>query len=249
MLHTLTGLLLASLILPVSNRWLRMGIIQWWCKRLLNCFNLQVTTSGQLPDIRTHGTLFVGNHISWSDIHAINSLIPVRFVAKVEIKDWPVFGYLVKKSGTIFINRTKNRDASRVIQLASHALKQLDNLCVFPEGTTTEGLSVLPFKSSLLQSAVNAHAQVIPMAISYPLPDGSPNLAAAYAGETSILESMRMYIGMQSPRIHIHFCPAINPSDHTRQAIAQMAYQAINSHLFPQPTTTAPTPVTQAQQA
>lgn len=177
--------------------------------------------------------MFVGNHISWADIHAINSIIPVRFVAKVEIKDWPVFGYLVKKSGTIFINRTKNRDATRVIQIASHALKRHDNLCVFPEGTTTEGLSVLPFKSSLLQSAVNADCKVIPLAIHYPLADGSPNLAAAYAGEISILESMSTYLNMHAPHVHLHFCAPISASGHSRQQLAQLAYQAINASLFP----------------
>ncbi len=233
-LHVLTGVTLAALVLPVCNRWMRLGLIQWWCKRLLVCFNLRITTSGELPDVRTHGVLFVANHISWSDIHAINSVIPVRFVAKMEIKDWPVFGYLVRKSGTIFINRTRNRDAARVVNICSHALKRNDNLCVFPEGTTTEGLSVLPFKSSLIQAAVEANSQVIPVAIHYPLPDGQPNLDVAYAGDTTLIGSMSTYLNMQQPTVHLHFCAPIAANAHTRQQLAQQAHAEITASLFGQ---------------
>lgn len=210
---------------------MRLGLIQWWCKRLLHCFNLRITTSGQLPDIRTHGVLFVANHISWADIHAINSIIPVRFVAKMEIRDWPIFGYLVRKSGTIFINRSRHRDAARVIQLASHALKLNDNLCVFPEGTTTEGLSVLPFKSSLLQAAIEADTQIIPVAIRYPLPNGEINLDAAYAGDTSLGASMRAYLHMQQPAVHLHFCTPLATADLSRQQLAQQAHAGISAAL------------------
>lgn len=198
---------------------------------MLHCFNITLTTSGALPDKNTHRALFVGNHISWVDIHAINSVLPVRFVAKMEVKDWPVFGYLVRKSGTIFINRGRQRDAARVIQVASDALTQGDNLCVFPEGTTTEGLGVLPFKSSLIQAAIDTHATVIPVAIRYPLPDGSPNLAAAYAGDTTMAESMQAFLNMRKPTVHLHFCQPISASNMTRQSLAEQAQAEIASLL------------------
>lgn len=239
LLHVVIGLILAALALPISNRWMRLGLIQWWCKRLLHCFNLRVITTGSVPDIRTHGALLLANHISWADIHAINSVIPVRFVAKMEIKDWPVFGYLVKKSGTIFINRTRQRDAARVVNICSHALKLNDNLCVFPEGTTTEGLSVLPFKSSLLEAAIAAGAPLLPVAIRYPRPDGQPNLEAAYAGDTSILNSMRAYLHMQQPVIHLHFCPAIQTAGLSRQSLAQQAHANITQALEAAPSQTS----------
>lgn len=233
--HTLIGVSLAAIALPVCNRWMRLGLIQWWCKRLLHCFNVQVTASGQVPDVRTHGVLFVANHVSWADIHAINSVIPVRFVAKMEIRDWPVFGYLVRKSGTIFINRNRHRDAARVIQIASHAMKRNDNLCVFPEGTTTEGLSVLAFKSSLLQAAIDADTVIIPVSIRYPLPNGDINLDAAYAGDTSLGSSMRAYLNMQRPAIQLHFGTPISSRGLTRQALATQAQAEISAWLAQQP--------------
>lgn len=231
LLHTLTGVFLAAVVLPASSSASRRRLIQWWCRRLLTCFNLQVTASGSLPSADTQGVLFVANHISWSDIHAINSLIPVRFVAKVEIKDWPVFGYLVRKSGTLFINRLRQRDAARVVHLCSHALQFKENLCVFPEGTTTEGYSVLPFKSSLIQAAISADSWVVPIAIHYPLPTGGINVAAAYAGDTSLVESMRAFLNMRTPSVHLHFCAPIRATHYQRQALAQLAHQHITEAL------------------
>lgn len=212
-------------------------MIQWWCKRLLTCFNFRISCDGQLPDVRTHGVLFVANHISWSDIHAINSIIPVRFVAKQEIRHWPVFGYLVRKAGTIFINRDRRRDASRVVNLASLALQYQDNLCVFPEGTTTEGITVLPFKSSLLQAAIDANATVVPVTLYYPLANGRPNLQAAYAGDTTLAASMSALLHMQQPRVHLHFGTPIQTTNINRQHLAAELQQAIarqlTQHLHP----------------
>lgn len=232
-MHVLLGLLLAALVLPVGGKPVRLALIQWWCRRLLRCFNIRLTTSGTQPGKETRGTLFVANHISWVDIHAINSVLPVRFVAKLEVKNWPVFGYLIRKSGTIFINRTRQRDAARVVQLASNALKLNDNLCVFPEGTTTEGEQVLPFKSSLIQAAIDARAMVIPVAIYYATPEGGLNRAAAYAGETTMAESMQAFINMPEPTVHLHFCQAILAADMSRQALAAQAHAEITHVLHP----------------
>lgn len=223
----MTGLILATLVLPICGGPGRQRLIRWWCAKLLRCFNIQLTVSGLPPDRSIKHVLFVANHVSWADIHALNSLIPVRFVAKLEIKDWPVFGYLVKKSGTIFINRTRQRDAARVLKVVTQAIKLGDNLCVFPEGTTTDGQQVLPFKSSLIQAAIDAQATVIPFAIHYPLPDGSPNLAAAYAGDTSMIESMQAFLSMQTPRVHLHFCTPIAADLFERQALATHTRTAI----------------------
>jgi 1-acyl-sn-glycerol-3-phosphate acyltransferase len=228
----LIGLVLSALALPVCNRYLRLGLIQWWCRGLLRALNIQLKISGQVPSSHCHGTMLVANHISWVDIHAINSVIPVRFVAKMEIKSWPIFGYLVKKSGTIFIDRTSRRDASRVVDIISLALKQDDNICFFPEGTTTEGLSVWPFKSSILQAALNAQATVIPLTIRYPLASNQPNIAAAYAGETTLIESIDSFLNMKKPVVHLHFSAPIGyEASHTRQTLAKQAEHIIAQHL------------------
>lgn len=226
-MHTLLGLMIAAAVLPLVNHNQRGRLIRWWCRRLLSCFNIQVQVFGTHPDDSTQRTMLVANHISWADIHALNSIIPVRFIAKLEIRSWPIFGYLVTKSGTLFINRTIRKDAARIVEITTDSLKQSENVCFFPEGTTTEGTQVLPFKSSIIQAAIDANAQLLPVAIYYPQPNGQPNLTIAYAGETSMIESMDRILRLKQPVVELHFLNPIPCTGRTRQEVTQLAYQAI----------------------
>ncbi len=180
--------------------------------------------------------MFVANHISWSDIHALNSLVPLRFIAKSDIKNWPVFGYLVQKADTLFIDRNKRQEAGRIVEVTAQSLKSGDNLCFFPEGTTTEGTSlkgtrVLPFKGSILQAAINANTQVWPVAIKYLNVDGSINTAMAYAGETTLIESMQQVLMQKNPVVELHFLEPIYASGKNRRDLTKIAYEVIVTEL------------------
>lgn len=157
--------------------------------------------------------MFVANHISWSDIHALNSIISLRFIAKSEIKNWPIFGYLVSCANTLFIDRNSKKDARRTIEVASKSLLAGDNLCFFPEGTTTDGTVIKPFKSSLIQAAIVATATIFPVAIRYPNQDGGINTSIAYAGETTLIESMQQMLLQKQPVIELHFLTPITPAE------------------------------------
>lgn len=229
--HTFIGLIIAAFGWPFLSNTRKNKLAQWWCCGLLSCFNFQLVTKGVLPLANTRGTLFVANHISWSDIHALNSVIPIRFIAKSEIQSWPVFGYLVRKSGTLFINRASRKDAARIVGLATDALKAGDNCGFFPEGTTTVGTHVLPFKASVLQAAIDASAMIQPLVIRYPDANNQPNTRVAYAGNTTMAESMRAILSMQAPVVELHFLPAIAAKNHTRQALAQLLHQQIAAQI------------------
>ena len=195
--------------------------------------------------------MFVANHISWSDIHALNSIIPVRFIAKSDIKSWPVFGYLVRKSNTIFVERGKRQEAGRIVELTKLSLSAGDNVCFFPEGTTTDGAGtdgtvtdgtginsrglqdkpVLPFKSSVLQATIDASAQIWPVAIRYYHPDGSINTQMAYAGNTTLVESMQSVLKQKNPSVALHFLTPIQASEKNRRDLSNAAYDAIVTKL------------------
>jgi 1-acyl-sn-glycerol-3-phosphate acyltransferase len=230
-IHVLLGTSIAALVLPFARKQTRLALTRWWCRTLLNCFNLKVITFGKLPDASTSSTMFIGNHISWTDIHALNSIIPLRFIAKIEIQSWPVFGYLVSKSGTLFINRTIRKDAARIVDITSESLLEGDNVCLFPEGTTTNGTHTLPFKSSIVQAAINAKASILPVAIYYPLPNRKPNLQMAYEGETSMVESMAQILMLKNPIVEVHFLTPISNEGHSRQSATQAAFDAIKAKL------------------
>lgn len=215
-MHTLLGLCIAGLVFPLSGRGLKASLIQWWCGKLLKAFNLRIVSLGHLPqkNIPLKKAMLIANHISWADIHALNSMMPLRFIAKSEIKDWPVFGYLVSKANTLFIDRNKRQDAKRTITIAQQSLESGDNLCFFPEGTTTDGTEIKPFKTSLIQAAMQAQSTIFPVAIRYPNPDGSINTGVAYAGETTLIESMQNILKQKSPVVELHFLSPVMPSEY-----------------------------------
>jgi 1-acyl-sn-glycerol-3-phosphate acyltransferase len=211
--HTLLGLSIAVLMLPFASKTTHAKIVRWWCKHLLGAFNIQVRCSGFVPDpnVTQRNTMFVGNHISWSDIHALNSIVPLRFIAKSDIRQWPIFGYLAEKNNTLFIDRSNKRDAKRTIESAVASLNAGDNLCFFPEGTTTDGTTIQPFKTSLIQAAIEAKSTIWPVAIFYPNEQGKANTKAAYADDTTLQASMQNILAQQQPVIELHFLKPISP--------------------------------------
>jgi len=234
--HTMLGVAIAAIALPLASNIRKEKLIRWWCRGLLTAFNMRVVSLGQVPanDAGHTNTMFIANHISWSDIHALNSIVTLRFIAKSEIKDWPVFGYLVSRANTLFIDRNIRRDAKRTIDIAVESLQSGDNLCLFPEGTTTDGTSMKPFKSSLIQAAIEAKATIWPVAIRYPHPDGSINIDVAYAGDTTMAESMQNILAQQQPVIELHFLKPI-PSQHVamqdRRELTAYVENLIRQHL------------------
>jgi 1-acyl-sn-glycerol-3-phosphate acyltransferase len=207
----------------------REQLVSRWSAHVLRILNVKLTVSGTVPTSETPTALFVANHISWIDIWAINTVRTVRFVAKSEVRSWPVIGWLSEKAGVIFIERARRIDTSRVSGAGANALRQGHCLCVFPEGTTSDGTHIYPFRSSLLQSAVDAGAPVWPITLRYPLPDGSPNTAIAYAGETSMAESMTAILSQQQIHLHLEFADPIHPEGRDRRELARHAEAIIAS--------------------
>lgn len=236
--YTLTGTLIAAGVFPMAKKSLRSWLIRWWSKRILAAFNLQVTCTGNIPQENATlvNTMFVANHISWTDIHAINSIIPLRFIAKSDIKNWPVFGYLAKKANVLFIDRSKRKDAARTIDTATLSLQSGDNLCLFPEGTTTDGTKIRPFKSSLFEAAIQANSAIRPISIHYPCADGSTNTGIAYAGETTLLESIQQVLHQKRPVVELCFLAPITMQEFSvetkdRRLLALHVQQLIQNKL------------------
>lgn len=231
LLHTLAGLAIATFAWPFMRKKTKLWLTKWWSYALLKCFNIQLVTSGILPNKAISGTMFVANHISWMDIHAINSVIPLRFIAKSEISAWPVFGYLVKQSGALFIDRKDRKDALRIVETATQNLCEGENVGFFPEGTTSEGASLLPFKSSIMQAAIDAKAHIWPIGIRYPLESGEANTQMAYAGETSLGESIWNVLKQKNPVVELHFLTPLPALETNRHALSRAAHMAISKQL------------------
>lgn len=196
-MHVLRGVCTLSFIFPFLGQENKDKKIQEWSKRLLDIFNIElIVQDAMLLGSAPH--LIVSNHISWLDIHVINAFKPTRFVAKSEVASWPIFGWMATQLGTVFIRRDSARHARLVVAHMADVLK-IQSICIFPEGTSTIGASVLPFKPNLFESAIIAQTPVYPIAIQYLSKiTGLRSESPAFIGDMGLLESMSKIIKNRS---------------------------------------------------
>jgi 1-acyl-sn-glycerol-3-phosphate acyltransferase len=225
-IHIVWGLAIAGLVFPRITRAQRARITQRWSAGLLRVLNIALTVHGaELPDATKR--VIAANHVSWLDIFVINAAHPALFVAKSEIRDWPVAGWLCEKAGTIFVRRTKRTDAARTNDEIHDALAQGDAIGLFPEGTTTAGDRLHKFHTSLFESAVANRASVSPAAIRYLLPGGERCTEAAYHGDIGFSDSIRQIVSNRTIIAEITFAPAIDAADKSRRDLATEAETAV----------------------
>ena len=137
-----------------------------------------------------NSVVYVSNHISWLDIFVIQSQIPVFFVAKSEIKEWPIIGWLVEKSGNIFISRKKKHSIKNVIATIKKKLDYGESVVFFPEGTTSVGDTVKPFYSSLFSVFFERrYTSLCPIIINYKKKQSKTH-TPAYIDDISLIESV-----------------------------------------------------------
>ena len=117
--------------------------------------------------------LLVCNHLSYLDIVVLSAVQPCAFVAKRDVATWPLFGWLARAAGTIFVDRERRLSSPVVVGLIRNAIASGSVVVLFPEGTSSDGTTVLPFKSALLESAVQLRCPVAATAIQYALDEGS----------------------------------------------------------------------------
>lgn len=242
-LHVLQGVIIAGAVLRFAHEPLRSRIIQSWSQKLLAIFSVEYQVYGPMPDLSTRGAVFVANHVSWLDIWLIYTLRPVRFISKADVRAWPVIGWLAEKTGTLFIQRERRHHTAAIIKQAEAALAHGDCIGLFPEGTTTDGLRLLPFHASLFQAAVAQEAPIVLIAIRYRLPDGGIDTAPAYYGDLSLADSLRAVLARRRIRVEATYLGTLASSGKTRRELSGAAEAAITKALnLPAPHTAPETP-------
>jgi 1-acyl-sn-glycerol-3-phosphate acyltransferase len=223
------GCFILLLIFPWLKAGQRHHSIRKWCQQLLGIFQMRLSVIGaeQLEDAHY---LMAANHISWIDIHVINAFKPHYFVAKSEVASWPIFGWMAKQLGTLFIERGKASSIRKMVpELAAQLGKKA--ICIFPEGTSTDGWQVAPFKPNLFEAAIVASAPVYSLAIQhFELQTGKKTTAPAFIGDMGLVDSMWNLIC--SPPI----CAQISiseklPALKDRKALAELSQSLIAAQL------------------
>lgn len=154
---------------PRLRQGLRHIVFQSWSRLLLIIVGARVVVHGTPP---SRPFFLISNHLSYLDIPVLASRIPGVFVAKKEIRSWPVIGFLCYCMGTIFIDRTSRRDIPRVLARLDRVMSFGEGVMIFPEGTSTQGASVLPFRPPLLEAAAASDVPVSCAALRYGTPPG-----------------------------------------------------------------------------
>jgi 1-acyl-sn-glycerol-3-phosphate acyltransferase len=238
-LHALAGAFILRLVFPRSTPGRRRALVGWWAGKLLRIVGVAVRVEGD-PPAQGAAAVIAANHVSWLDIFAVQAVHPTRFVAKSEIRDWPVAGWIAERAGTLFIRRGLRRDTARINELVHAALSQGDCVGIFPEGTTTEGDTLLKFHSSLFEPAVANAARVHPCAIRYQHADGSPCRAIAFVGDLSFMQSLGLALRQRGVVASVRFAPAVDAGKLSRREVAAAARERVATLLGLPPADTAP---------
>jgi 1-acyl-sn-glycerol-3-phosphate acyltransferase len=230
LLHLVKGVGEVALLFPRRDAHGKAAAINQWSKHLCHILSIRIDVRGCPPDaLHLSNTILVANHISWLDIFVMNAVTTSRFVAKSEVRRWPVLGWLCEKTGTLFITRERRHDTRRVNHQIAAALASGNCIAVFPEGGTTDGRDVARFNASLLQPAIESGASVQAIALRYLSHDGRQSDAAAYIGEMSLADSLNRLLAEHTLIAELTYLPKVDANGHDRRELAELAHSRIRS--------------------
>lgn len=198
-------------------------------RRMLRALETQVTISGKIP---AHG-LVVSNHLSYLDVLVIAAQSPLVFVAKSDVRHWPVIGLLLKSAGTILAERSRPSSASDTAQGIRSVFESGLPVVLFPEGTSSDGSNVLPFKPTLFQIALDCQTTITPAAIHYQAESGDIAHDVCYWGDHTLVSHMIRLAKVKGLRatLRIGEAPALPEN---RKAAAQMLHEKVSRLYFAQ---------------
>ena len=228
LLHILLVVPLCLLIL-VSTKNQQERIIRFWCKRLLSIFEIKVEVTGlDTYLVNQKKYLMVANHISWMDIIVIQSIKPCIFVAKSDVASWPLFGWVAQMTGTIFIKRDKVSDIKKALKKMKQRLIKR-SVCIFPEGTSTNGRYLLPFKSNLFQSSIDTNKSILPLCLRYEQ-NNTYSDKAAFVDDMSLVDSINKIKQEKDIYVIVEVLQPIRPR-YNRKELASYTQEMIRKNL------------------
>lgn len=197
------------------------------------CLGIRISETGRPPE---EPALLLSNHISWTDIPVLGGLMEIRFLSKAEVARWPLVGWLARQAGTLFIRRGSGEATQRRDDI-TRTLQAGQSVLVFPEGTTSAGLTVLPFFPRLIGAAGAAGVPVVPVSIAY-LREGEPCHIAPFIGNDEFHHHLLRLLSAPAPEVRVTWHPAIMPatgasarelSDQVREIILEGLRQSLQA--------------------
>ncbi|QXP85297.1 lysophospholipid acyltransferase family protein [Methylococcus sp. ANG] len=200
---------------------LRDRVQMAWFRSFLLILGVHVERRGRW---NPNAPLWVANHISWLDIVVIGAQAPLTFISKQDVAGWPVFGFLASRTGTLFLRRGDRDDTQRLGERMTWLLRQRRTLLLFPEGTSSNGETVLRFHPRLFQPAKRAGVAVQPVALAY---RGEAGKIAPFVGEASFLPHLLQMLRVPRTLAELSFGAAIDSEHLNRDELAHAARQTV----------------------
>ena len=209
-----------------SSAWVTVIV----CRISLRLMGLRVARRG--TPMRGRGAM-VANHASWLDILVLNSGVPLVFVSKAEVAGWPGIGWLARATGTLFISRDRAATQAQTQALATR-LRRGERPLFFPEGTSTDGLQVLPFKTPLFQAfldpALPQGLQVQPVSVRYIAPEGQDDRIYGWWGDMGFGPHLLSTLALAPQgRVEVIYHAPLSLADHTRKTLAAQAEAVVRT--------------------
>lgn len=226
-LHVLWAAVLVGVVFRALKPGRRDHLKQRWSAQLLDMLGIQWHAQGVSMD----AGLCVANHISWLDIVVITASMPSTFLAKEEVRNWPLIGWISAQAGTCYMQRGSRMAAYRSTDTMTSLLQTGQRVVVFPEGTSSDGRDVLPFHSALVQSAINACVPLQPVALRYTCEQRFSD-AAAYHGDLSLAQSLWRIARTPALQAHLLLLPPLDTQGHDRRALSTHARAHIRQTLL-----------------
>lgn len=222
----------ARALMAPSGRWERAAMRRW-ALGVLRLLGVRVSVRGRPP---RPPFVLVANHLGYLDIAVLASALDARFVAKREVRGWPGLGALAALVGTLFIDRTRPRDAVRVNDAIGRALAEGDGVVLFAEGTSTDGRAVRPLCPALLEGAAREGLPVRVATLRYATRADAGDPPASHAvcwwGAMTFLPHFRTLCGLAGIHAELRFADEAVRAP-TRRALAGAAHAALVRHFTP----------------
>lgn len=200
----LGGLATEILVFPLVSLKARQWTIRNWSRVLMACCGVTIRIHGTPK--RDGAVLWVANHVSWVDIFVMDSVRAVSFIAKSDIRKWPLLGWLVAGAGTLFIERGRRHAVRAVGHQMRERFARGEAVGLFPEGTTSTGLDVAPFHTSLFEPAVRAGVDIQPVALRF-LHRGKRTTRYAFVGDQTLVHNLWNLLTATGTVVEVVFGP------------------------------------------
>jgi 1-acyl-sn-glycerol-3-phosphate acyltransferase len=224
------GLATARLRYPFMSAEQQRRAMRRWSGKLLSILSVVVPAEDRHHPMPPR-CVIVSNHVSWMDIFVLAANYPAVFVAKSEIRHWPLVGWLCQRAGTLFIERGRSSSAKRTNETIAAAINGGSLVCIYPEGTTTDGKGLARFHAALFQPAIDSLAIIQPVVLRYRDRQGNYCGAPNFVGETTFVQSLWHITAARQIVADLQFLEPLSSADRDRRALASEAHSAIAAAL------------------